>query len=58
VQAVLASLSQILSFDVVTLPARLRQLSDDNDKTMLIFATLVADAVRVALAAWIVVVVL
>ena len=53
-----ASLAQVLSFDVVTLGARLKALKSADDRTMMVFTTVLADAVRVCIAAWIVIVIL
>lgn len=53
-QAVFASLTQFLSFDVVTLRARLSQLRNADDRATMVAITLLADAARVFVAAWIV----
>jgi hypothetical protein len=57
-QAVFASLTQFLSFDVVTLRARLRTLKNADDRTTMVATTLLADAARIFVAAWIVIVIL
>jgi hypothetical protein len=56
VRQVLASFIQFLSFDVVTLGARLRALKDADDKLMMVATTLLADGARIFIAAWIAVV--
>jgi hypothetical protein len=56
VRQVLASFIQFLSFDVVTLGARLRALNEADDKLMMVATTLLADGSRIFIAAWIVVV--
>jgi hypothetical protein len=57
-QAVFSSLTQFLSFDVVTLHARLRKLTSADDRTMMVATTVLADAARIFVAAWIVIVIL
>jgi hypothetical protein len=58
VQAVFASVTQFFSFDIVTLGARLRALKNADDKTMMVATTLLADAARIFIAAWIITVVM
>jgi hypothetical protein len=58
VRQVFASLIQFLSFDVVTLGARLRALKSADDKTMMVATTVLADAARIFIAAWIVIVIM
>jgi hypothetical protein len=57
-QAVIASLTQFLSFDVVTLRTRLRTLRYADERATMVATTLLADAARVFVAAWIVIVIL
>jgi len=56
VRQVFASFIQFLSFDVVTLGARLRALKEADDKLMMVATTLLADGSRIFIAAWLVVV--
>ena len=57
-QAVFASFTQFFSFDIVTLGTRLRALTDSDDKIMMVATTLLADAARIFIAAWILTVIL
>ena len=57
-QAVFASVTQFFSFDIVTLGARLRALKNADDKLMMVATTLLADAARIFIAAWIVTVIM
>lgn len=58
VRQVFASLILFLSFDVVTLGARLRALKNADDKLMMVATTLLADGARIFVAAWFVTLIL